>query len=172
MTLFYIHIHKGSIEYRVVESIQTLDINQLIIPTFNLLNSSFTDNRTRVNGYLISEETLLHHGDRIELGVNHFFRLNCPRQEQSSLSPVQHITSLSDFKIAQEEVLLSKVVPDSNDPNKIYTNKTPQSSDSIDEDSVNLEYAVRKFEQNYSNSRGFMSTSSSSSSLGNLFIMN
>ena len=27
---------------------------------------------------------------------------------------------MSDFKIAQEEVLLSKVVPDSNDPNKIY----------------------------------------------------
>lgn len=77
------------------------------------------------------------------------------------------MTSLSDFKIAQEEVLLSKVVAHSDDPNSIYANKTPQSSDSIDEQSVNLEYAVKKFEQNFSSSRGFMSTSSSSSSLGN-----
>lgn len=116
---------------------------------------------------MISEETVLCNGDRIELGVNHFFRINCPIEKE--VQHLRHVTSLSDFKFAQEEVLLSKIMHLSEtDSDSIYANKTPQSSDSIDEHSVNLEYAVKKFEQNYSNSRGFMSTSSSSSSLGKL----
>jgi len=124
--------------------------------------------KTRVNGYLISEETVLHNGDRIELGVNHFFRINCPASEIQKDS-MKHFKSLSDFKYAQEEVLLSKVisqyeVTDSGD--SLYTNKSPQSSDSIDEHSVNLEYAVKKFEKNCtSNLKGFLSSSSSFSSL-------
>lgn len=124
--------------------------------------------KTRVNGYLICEETLLNHGDRIELGVNHFFRLNCPiEKDPSTNSSLKEVTSLSDFKYAQEEILLSKIVNNTDeDAYHIYSDNTQQSSDSIDENSVNLEYAVKKIEQNYStNSWDFMSTSSSVSSL-------
>ncbi len=124
--------------------------------------------KTRVNGYLISEETVLNNGDRIELGVNHFFRINCPINEVHKES-LKHFKSLTDFRHAQEEILLSKVLNQyegSDSGDALYTNKTPQSSDSIDEHSVNLEYAVKKFERSYtSNLRGFLSSSSSFSSL-------
>jgi hypothetical protein len=35
--------------------------------------------RTCRNGVVVTEKTLLHHGDRILWGNNHFFRINCPR---------------------------------------------------------------------------------------------
>ena len=63
---------------------------------------------------------------------------------------------------------MSKLVKNVDDEgNHLYNNKSPESSDSIDENSVNLEYAVRKFEKNFaSNYKGHMTTSSSTSSLG------
>ena len=35
--------------------------------------------RTCVNGQVVTDRTLLRHGDRILWGNNHFFRINCPR---------------------------------------------------------------------------------------------
>ena len=35
--------------------------------------------RTCVNGIEIKERTLLHNGDRLLWGSNHFFRINCPK---------------------------------------------------------------------------------------------
>jgi kinesin family member 13 len=35
--------------------------------------------RTYVNGFPITEKTLLHHGDRLLWGNHHFFRVNCPK---------------------------------------------------------------------------------------------
>ena len=48
---------------------------------FNLLiypNSAFSFCRSRVNGQLIAERTMVRHGYRILLGNNHLFRLSCP----------------------------------------------------------------------------------------------
>jgi kinesin family protein 13 len=66
-----------------------------------------------VNGKQIHGETLLHHGDRIALGMNHFFRLNCPVNEReqlannsSSLLQIKNNKSFDDFNRAQEEILL------------------------------------------------------------------
>ena len=42
------------------------------------LVSIFLYSRTCVNGQVVTERTQLLHGDRILLGNNHFFRLNCP----------------------------------------------------------------------------------------------
>ena len=121
---------------------------------------------------MISGETALNNGDRIELGVNHFFRINCPVERGGLYEHLQikHVKSMSDFMNAQEEILFSKVVRQyENGSDEIYTNGNPQSSDSIDENSVNLEYAVKKFERSYaSNVRGFISSASSFSSLGSI----
>ena len=122
-----------------------------------------------MNGFLITEETLLHNGDRIELGVNHFFRINCPIEKPISASLIKPVQSLSDFKHAQEEVLLSKIICNVDEEERNYDSKSPDSSDSIDENSVGLEFAIRKFGKNYpAHSKRVFSTSSSSSSLGNL----
>ena len=44
--------------------------------------------RTRVNDNLISEETLLQHGDRIEMGINHIFQMNYPISPIEKISPI------------------------------------------------------------------------------------
>ena len=35
--------------------------------------------RSRINGRLVAERTMVRHGYRILLGNNHLFRLSCPR---------------------------------------------------------------------------------------------
>ena len=73
--------------------------------------------RTRVNGTLINEETLLHHSDRILIGLNHFFRINCPnkalRRESLNVEDFnsnyeggeEEYEDSIDYAVAQEEVL-------------------------------------------------------------------
>jgi len=62
--------------------------------------------RTRINGLSIKKETLLQHGDRIEIGINHFFRLNSPSLNTNDI----HLTrSEYDLSSAQEEILFSKL---------------------------------------------------------------
>ena len=41
--------------------------------------------RTCHNGVVVTEKMLLHHGDRILWGNNHFFRINCPRPPGAGL---------------------------------------------------------------------------------------
>jgi kinesin family protein 13 len=56
---------------------------------------------------LIKKETKLHHGDRIEIGINHFFRLNCPTTSQQN--QLKKFESEYDLIRAQEEILFSKL---------------------------------------------------------------
>ena len=79
------------------------------------------DAHTWVNGKLIQGETPLHHGDRIALGINHYFRLNCPLEGggETTTTPTTSLVSPgglkssksansdTEFNIAQEEVLLN-----------------------------------------------------------------
>ena len=62
------------------------------------------NSRTRVNGTLISEETLLHHSDRVVIGLNHFFRINCPNKSTKRNNNENDDEEI-DYAIAQEEVL-------------------------------------------------------------------
>ncbi|XP_071144452.1 kinesin-like protein KIF13A [Mytilus edulis] len=67
--------------------------------------------RTCVNGSLIAEKTRVRHGDRILWGINHFFRINCPKlnSPQSATEPEQQI----DYSFAQQELMDKQF---SNDP--------------------------------------------------------
>jgi hypothetical protein len=139
---------------------------------FKILTKLLKIKRTRINGFLVSEETLLNHGDRIELGINHFFRINCPIDKQNA-NTLKTISSLSDFKYAQEEILLNKMAHQhhhhTDEEESNYESKSPDSSDSIDEHSVNLEYAIKNYEKNFPiRSKFDLSSSSSSSSLGTI----
>ncbi|XP_053380298.1 kinesin-like protein KIF14 [Mercenaria mercenaria] len=65
------------------------------------------DAPTYVNGNLISEPTTLHHGDRVILGGDHYFRFNHPMEVQQnkknkSSSQTQEI---KDFEFAQAELM-------------------------------------------------------------------
>ncbi|XP_055528668.1 kinesin-like protein KIF13A isoform X2 [Wyeomyia smithii] len=64
--------------------------------------------RCCVNGSVVSEKTLLNHGDRIVWGNHHFFRVNCPKSSISNnnmssepQTPAQHM----DYYYAQEELM-------------------------------------------------------------------
>jgi hypothetical protein len=46
---------------------------------------AFFFSRTCRNGVVVTEKTVLHHGDRILWGNNHFFRINCPRSPETGL---------------------------------------------------------------------------------------
>ena len=56
--------------------------------------------RTCINGVEVSDPTLLKNGDRIFWGTNHFFRINCPRNNSDPTTP-----AVFDWKMAQEEVM-------------------------------------------------------------------
>lgn len=117
-----------------------------------------------MNGKLIQGETVLHHGDRIVLGINHFFRLNCPLANQS----VETI----EFSRAQEEVLLQNrshhspksaaqepsdttlaatVTDDENrSTSSIFSSTTASSSNDESSNGLILEMAIQRFEKEYS----------------------
>ncbi|XP_053690029.1 kinesin-like protein KIF13B [Sabethes cyaneus] len=64
--------------------------------------------RCCVNGSVVTEKTLLNHGDRILWGNHHFFRVNCPKSSISNnnmpsepQTPAQHM----DYYYAQEELM-------------------------------------------------------------------
>ncbi|CAF0703162.1 unnamed protein product [Brachionus calyciflorus] len=131
---------------------------------------------TWVNGKLIRGETVLHHGDRIVLGINHFFRINCPTDNNTDRMNRSEI----DFNRAQEEVLLENknlnspnwiegdsminIDDESKSTSSIFSNTT--SSD--DNNTLALELAIQKFEQEYSASTSSrIPTSSSSQKISN-----
>ncbi|XP_056379458.1 kinesin-like protein KIF14 [Hyla sarda] len=67
------------------------------------------DAKTYVNGDQISSSTVLHHGDRVILGGDHYFRFNHPVEVQQLKGP-SRISSLpserpKDFEFAKNELL-------------------------------------------------------------------
>ncbi|XP_040263663.1 kinesin-like protein KIF14 [Bufo bufo] len=67
------------------------------------------DARTYVNGNQISSPTVLHHGDRVILGGDHYLRFNHPVEVQQLKGPLR-ISALSaerpkDFEFAKNELL-------------------------------------------------------------------
>ncbi|XP_062594579.1 kinesin-like protein KIF14 [Saccostrea cucullata] len=61
------------------------------------------DSPTYVNGNLISEPTILHHGDRVILGGDHYFRFNHPIEvSNKQTTPAQQ--EMKDFEFAKQEV--------------------------------------------------------------------
>lgn len=134
--------------------------------------------KTHVNGKLISGETLLHHGDRIALGINHIFRLNCPAGSSPTVeasSGLKHVKSVTDFSKAQDEIILQR--NKSNQANGSDNNSVDEenkslsstfsNSNSIDENGMALELAIQKFEQDYANNKMSKSLRSSGSNLMN-----
>ncbi|XP_017268937.1 kinesin-like protein KIF14 isoform X2 [Kryptolebias marmoratus] len=67
--------------------------------------------KTFVNGNLISDSTVLHHGDRVILGGDHYFRFNHPAEVQSG-KRVSCWTSAGDgqkdFEFAKNELLAAQ----------------------------------------------------------------
>lgn len=67
--------------------------------------------KTFVNGSLISESTVLHHGDRVILGGDHYFRFNHPAEVQSG-KRVSCWTGAGDghkdFEFAKNELLAAQ----------------------------------------------------------------
>ncbi|XP_069558309.1 LOW QUALITY PROTEIN: kinesin-like protein KIF14 [Brachyistius frenatus] len=67
--------------------------------------------KTFVNGNLISESTVLHHGDRVILGGDHYFRFNHPAEVQSG-KRVSCWTDAGeghkDFEFAKNELLVAQ----------------------------------------------------------------
>ncbi|XP_059197955.1 kinesin-like protein KIF14 [Centropristis striata] len=67
--------------------------------------------KTFVNGNLISESTVLHHGDRVILGGDHYFRFNHPAEVQSG-KRVSCWTGAGDghkdFEFAKNELLTAQ----------------------------------------------------------------
>lgn len=116
---------------------------------------------------MIHGETVLHHGDRIALGTNHFFRINCPIEPElnndSGLGSKQTKSDV-DFSRAQEEVLLQNKSQKSSSPDidssLISFDDVNKSTSSLfsnvnntDENALEMEMAIQKFEQEYSNSK-------------------
>ncbi|XP_060732777.1 kinesin-like protein KIF14 [Tachysurus vachellii] len=63
--------------------------------------------KTFVNGSLVSEATILHHGDRVILGGDHYFRFNHPAEVQCGkrVSCWSNGDGQKDFEFAKNELL-------------------------------------------------------------------
>uniref|UniRef100_A0A8C2A6D8 Kinesin-like protein KIF14 n=1 Tax=Cyprinus carpio TaxID=7962 RepID=A0A8C2A6D8_CYPCA len=66
--------------------------------------------KTFVNGHLVSQCTVLHHGDRVILGGDHYFRFNHPAEVQSGkrASCWNSGDGQKDFEFAKNELLLAQ----------------------------------------------------------------
>ncbi|XDB58875.1 hypothetical protein ABFV05_012491 [Capra hircus] len=68
--------------------------------------------KTYVNGKLISEPTVLHHGDRVILGGDHYFRFNHPMEVQKGEQPPSRENPVSkgpeDFESAKNDLLMAQ----------------------------------------------------------------
>lgn len=68
--------------------------------------------KTYVNGKHVLEPTVLHHGDRVILGGDHYFRFNHPVEVQKGKRPSSRDTFLSegpkDFEFAKNELLMAQ----------------------------------------------------------------
>ena len=112
--------------------------------------------KTWVNGKLIRGETYLQNGDRIVLGVNHFFRINCPASSATGSKTEKAASSSpsSSFRQAQEELMLhGQLKSDSEDGFEDYSaSSSASSSNPIDcstSDANELTAAICKFERDY-----------------------
>ncbi|XP_053549787.1 kinesin-like protein KIF14 [Bombina bombina] len=70
------------------------------------------DAKTYVNGNQIAKSTILHHGDRVILGGDHYFRFNHPVEVQMLRTP-SRVSTLSpegpkDFEFAKNELLAAQ----------------------------------------------------------------
>uniref|UniRef100_A0AAQ4NX01 Kinesin-like protein KIF14 n=1 Tax=Gasterosteus aculeatus aculeatus TaxID=481459 RepID=A0AAQ4NX01_GASAC len=88
------------------------DQHCVIINTQGIVSLTPTNNaKTFVNGNLISESTVLHHGDRVILGGDHYFRFNHPAEVQSG-KRVSCWTGAGDghkdFEFAKNELLAAQ----------------------------------------------------------------
>ncbi|XP_055000727.1 kinesin-like protein KIF14 [Sorex araneus] len=85
-------------------SIRNVDGTVSIIPT--------GEAKTYVNGKHILELTVLHHGDRVILGGDHYFRFNHPVEVQKGKRPCSRETFVSegpkDFEFAKNELLMAQ----------------------------------------------------------------
>ncbi|XP_055498421.1 kinesin-like protein KIF14 isoform X3 [Leucoraja erinacea] len=67
------------------------------------------DANTYVNGHHITESTALHHGDRVILGGDHYFKFNHPLEVQSgqraSSANALHRDAPKDFEFARNELM-------------------------------------------------------------------
>ncbi|KAL0609096.1 Kinesin-like protein KIF14 [Plecturocebus cupreus] len=68
--------------------------------------------KTYINGKHILELTVLHHGDRVILGGDHYFRFNHPGEVQKGKRPSRRDTLISegpkDFEFAKNELLMAQ----------------------------------------------------------------
>ncbi|XP_053840980.1 kinesin-like protein KIF14 [Vidua macroura] len=68
--------------------------------------------KTYVNGKCILDPTILHHGDRVILGGDHYFRFNHPAEVQKAKTPSCGSLSLhdgpKDFEFAKNELLIAQ----------------------------------------------------------------
>ncbi|NWQ73551.1 KIF14 protein, partial [Columbina picui] len=68
--------------------------------------------KTYVNGKCILDPTVLHHGDRVILGGDHYFRFNHPVEVQKVIGPSRGSTFLhdgpKDFEFAKNELLIAQ----------------------------------------------------------------
>ncbi|NWH65565.1 KIF14 protein, partial [Geococcyx californianus] len=68
--------------------------------------------KTYVNGKSILDPTVLHHGDRVILGGDHYFRFNHPAEVQKAKGPSCGTTFLhdgpKDFEFAKNELLIAQ----------------------------------------------------------------
>ncbi|NWX27303.1 KIF14 protein, partial [Notiomystis cincta] len=68
--------------------------------------------KTYVNGKCILDPTVLHHGDRVILGEDHYFRFNHPAEVQKVKTPSCGTTCLhegpKDFEFAKNELLIAQ----------------------------------------------------------------
>ncbi|NWR15410.1 KIF14 protein, partial [Emberiza fucata] len=68
--------------------------------------------KTYVNGKCILDPTVLHHGDRVILGGDHYFRFNHPAEVQKVKTPSCGTLSLhdgpKDFEFAKNELLIAQ----------------------------------------------------------------
>ncbi|NXY19817.1 KIF14 protein, partial [Atrichornis clamosus] len=68
--------------------------------------------KTYVNGKCILDSTVLHHGDRVILGGDHYFRFNHPAEVQKVKTPSCGTMSLhdgpKDFEFAKNELLIAQ----------------------------------------------------------------
>ncbi|NWY98049.1 KIF14 protein, partial [Loxia curvirostra] len=68
--------------------------------------------KTYVNGKCILDPTILHHGDRVILGGDHYFRFNHPAEVQKVKTPSCGTSSLhdgpKDFEFAKNELLIAQ----------------------------------------------------------------
>lgn len=121
MLLYVIHkgkTHVGRMKRDSTAEIQLngpliADAHCIIDNVDNVISlSPQADAPTYVNGELITGTTVLHHGDRVILGGDHYFRLNHPLEVQkgrkTSSQSLGSQTQPKDFEFARQELIAAQ----------------------------------------------------------------